>query len=45
MTLAFVASPLSTQLEGEDQLRVGSDSEECVRVERHVYPQTVMSVS
>ena len=45
MKLAFVASSLSTQIEEEEELRVGSDSEECVPVERNVYPHTVMSVS
>ena len=43
MTLVFVTSPLS--IKEKEQRLVGSESVYCVRVERHVYPQTVVSLS
>ena len=36
----FVASLLSTQYQGEKKRVVSSESGECARVGRHVYPRT-----
>jgi hypothetical protein len=43
--LVFVSTPLSTQNSGERAKTGGSESELCVRVGRHVYSGTVVSVS
>jgi hypothetical protein len=44
MKLVFVASPLSS-IQVKERRLVGSESGKCVRVKRHVYPGTVVSVS
>ena len=44
--LVFAASPLYTcSIKENEQRLVGSESGQCVRVERLVYPWTVVSVS